>query len=320
MTTMEAQPGGSSREVLIDAICAFLADQDLLTLRDIRAALEREVDGAGPDALLALKARLIADNGWDYYPRDPLARRIHHLLADRFLGHGSQLHGAHHMASLTKAPVVIVANHLSYADANVIEVLLQRAGHGVANRLTALAGPKVFTSRERRFSSLCFGTVKVPQSAEVASGQATLTGREMARAARRSIDIALGRLREGDTLVLFGEGTRSRTGRMQSMLAGAARYLEVPGTWVLPAGLTGPETLLPVDASAVHPARVVLQLGRPIRAATLVARADGDRRLAMDAIGLAVAEALPPEYRGVYRNVDSFPEAKSVLHDSRGAA
>jgi hypothetical protein len=107
---------------------------------------------------------------------------------------------------------------------------------------------------------------------------------------------------------------------MQPMLAGAARYLEVPGTWVLPAGLTGPETLFPVDASAVHPARVVLQLGRPMRAATLVARANGDRRLIMDGIGLAVAQALPPEYRGVYRNVDSFPEAKSVLHDSRGTA
>ncbi len=161
---MEAQPSGLSREVLIDAILEFLGDHDLLPPRDIRAALEREITMAGPDALLALKARLVADNGWGYYPGDPLARRIHHLLADRFLGHGSELREAHHLAGLTEAPVIIVANHLSYADANVVEVLLQRAsGAGVANRLTALAGPKVFTSRERRFSSLCFGTVKVPR-------------------------------------------------------------------------------------------------------------------------------------------------------------
>ena len=206
MTSKQAQSGGLSREVLIDAILAFLADQDLLTLRDIRAALEREIDAAGADALLALQGRLVADNGWDYYPRDPLAQRIHHLLADRFLGHGSELREAQHWRWVSNAPVVIVANHLSYADANVIEVLLQRAGGAsLANRLTALAGPKVFTSRERRFSSLCFGTVKVPQSAEVASGEAVLNSREVARAARRSIDVALGRLQEGDALVLFSE-------------------------------------------------------------------------------------------------------------------
>lgn len=318
---METRSSGLSREVLIDAILGFLADQDLLTLRDIRAALEREIDRAGPEALLALQARLVVDNGWNYYPHDPLAQRIHHLLADRFLGRESELREAHHAAWVTNAPVVIVSNHLSYADANVIEVLLQReGGSGLANRLTALAGPKVFTSRERRFSSLCFGTVKVPQSAEVASGEAVLNRREVGRAARQSIDVARGRLRKGDALLLFGEGTRSRTGGMQSLLAGAARYLDLPGTWVLPAGLSGSEELFPVEASTIHPARVVLQLSRPVRAGALVARARGDRRLVMDAIGLAIAEALPVEYRGVYCNADSFPDAKGVLRESRDTA
>ena len=76
---------GFSRDGLIAAILEFVGEQDLLTLQDIRAALEREIDGAGPDGLLALKARLTSDTGWDYYPPDPLARRVHHLLADRFL-------------------------------------------------------------------------------------------------------------------------------------------------------------------------------------------------------------------------------------------
>jgi 1-acyl-sn-glycerol-3-phosphate acyltransferase len=167
---------------------------------------------------------------------------------------------------------------------------------------------------------LSFGTVKVPQSAEVASGEAVLSRREVAKAARRSIEVALGRLRAGDALVLFGEGTRSRTGEMQLMLAGTARYLDVPGTWVLPAGLVGPEALFPVDVLTPRPARVVLQLGHPIRASALVARANGDRRLIMNAIGLAVAETIPPDYQGVYRNADGLPEAKRVLHDSRNTA
>jgi 1-acyl-sn-glycerol-3-phosphate acyltransferase len=318
MTTL---PRGLSRDGLVDAILRFLAAHDSPALHDVRGALEREIDGDGPDALRALQARLLADNGWDYYPCDPLARRIHHLLAGRFLDQGSGLREAHHLACVTGAPVVIVANHLSYSDANIIEVLLQRGGGAeLANRLTALAGPKVFTSLERRFSSLCFGTVKVPQSTDVASGEAVLSGREVARAARRSIDVALARLRAGDALVLFGEGTRSRTRGMQPMLAATARYLDVPGAWVLPAGLAGSEALFPVDVSTLRPARVVLQLGRPIRASALLARADGDRRLVMDAIGLAVAEVVPPEYQGVYREARDFPDASRVLHDSRSDA
>jgi 1-acyl-sn-glycerol-3-phosphate acyltransferase len=140
--------------------------------------------------------------------------------------------------------------------------------------------------------------------------------REAAQAARQAIETARGRLRAGDALLLFGEGTRSRTGEMQSMLPGVARYLDVPGTWVLPAGLAGTETLFPVEGSTLRPAHVVLQLGRPIRAEALVAHAAGDRRLVMDAIGLAIAETVPPDYRGVYRDADRLPDAMSVLRRS----
>lgn len=196
-------------------------------------------------------------------------------------------------------------------------MLLQRSGGTtIANRLTAMAGPKVFTSRQRRFSSLCFGTIKVPQSAGVSSEDAVLGVREVARAARRSIEVACGRLSGGDALLLFGEGTRSRTSEMQPMLAGVARYLNVPGTWILPAGLAGSEALFPIGDVGIRPARVVMRLGSPILADTLVARARGDRRLIMDSIGLAIAEVVPPAYRGVYGLHANFPEAKAVLNDS----
>jgi 1-acyl-sn-glycerol-3-phosphate acyltransferase len=309
------------REQLLIAILEFLAGQDLLTLEDIRTALEEEIDRAGPDALIGLKQRLTMDVGWDYYPRDPLAQRIHHLLADRFLQNDSQMLGAEHLAVLKTAPLVIFANHLSYADANVVEVLLQRSdGAAVANRLTVVAGPKVFTSSQRRFSSLCFGTVKVPQSTDVSSEEAILTEREVARAARQSIEVARARLGGGDALLLFAEGTRSRTGEMRSMLVGAARYLDSPGTWVLPAGLAGPEALFPIDAATVRPARVVMRLGVPIRADALLASAGGSRRLAMDAIGLAIAELLPPPYRGAYGNSTDFQRARNVLQHARVTA
>jgi 1-acyl-sn-glycerol-3-phosphate acyltransferase len=223
-----------------------------------------------------------------------------------------------HLVNLTSAPVVICANHLSYADANVVEVLLQRSGGAaVANRLTAVAGPKVFASQHRRFSSLCFGTVKVPQSTDVSSEEPILNSRELARAARQAIDAARARLDEGDALLLFGEGTRSRTGEMRPMLAGAARYLESPGVWVVLAGLAGPEALFPIGAATVRPARVVMRLGVPIRADALLARAGGNRRLVMDAVGLGIAELLPPPYRGAYALSSDLQEARRVIDDSR---
>jgi len=301
---MEVSPGlpqPVASAALVDAILAFLGGGDPRAVSDIRPSLEREVDAAGAGALDALRARMHADSGWAYYPGDPLARRIHHLLADRYLTADSRAEGIEHVEAVGDAPVIIVANHLSYADANAIEVLLDRAGAGeLANRLTAIAGPKVFTSRERRFSSLCFGTLKVPQSAEVSSGEAVLNAREVAAAARRAIDVAHARLRAGDALLLFGEGTRSRSGGMQHLLPATARYLHASGAWVLPIGLAGTEALFPVNDARLRPARVTLRVGRPLRADDLFAAARGNRRVVMDALGLTLAALLPPRYRGVY--------------------
>ena len=313
--------GSASGDRLVDAIVDFLVSQDLVPLPDVRAALERQIDVAGPDAVTSLKARLTADSGWDYYPRDPLAQSIHHRLADRFLTQESDVQGVQHLANLAGQRVILFSNHLSYADANVIEVLLQRVGAAeVANRLTALAGPKVFTSRQRRFSSLCFGTVKVPQSTDVSSEEAVLSARDVARAARHSINVALDRLRTGDALLLFAEGTRSRTAAMQPMLSGVARYLDVPGTCVVPIGLTGPEKLFSVSDSKLRPAHVDMRIGRPIQADDLLSSARGDRALVMHAIGFAIAELLPAPSRGVYGQTEAFAQAARVLQESREQA
>jgi 1-acyl-sn-glycerol-3-phosphate acyltransferase len=122
----------------------------------------------------------------------------------------------------------------------------------------------------------------------------------VARAARKSIEAAHERLRAGDALLVFAEGTRSRSNGMQQLLTGVTRYLELPDTRILPVGLIGSEALFPIGDETVHSVQVVGRVGPPILASELEAQSDGDRRVMMDAVGKAIAALLPQEYRGVY--------------------
>ena len=290
------------RDSLVTAITAFLANQD--HLNEIRAAIETEIDTAGPQALVELNRHLAgAGADWTYYERDSLARRIHQRLADRVLLPGSTLAGVEHLDPVSDKPVVVVANHLSYSDANLLEVLLHRsgdAGRAMSDRLTVVAGPKVYSSLKRRFSSLCFGTIKTPQSSAVSSENAVMNTREVARAARQSIDVAHERLFRGDALLVFAEGTRSRTREMQQTLTAVTRYFDFPDVWVLPAGITGTEEMFPIDENGLHPVRAITRIGAPIEARALHEAAGGDRRRMMDAVGARIARLLPAEYRGTY--------------------
>jgi 1-acyl-sn-glycerol-3-phosphate acyltransferase len=166
--------------------------------------------------------------------------------------------------------------------------------------LTVVAGPKVYSDPKRRFSSLCFGTIKTPQRSSVSSEDAVMNAREVARAARQSIDAAHERLFRGDALLVFAEGTRSRTREMQQTLAAVTRYFDFPDVWVLPAGITGSDAMFPIGEDGLHPVTAVITIGPPIEARALHDDANGDRRLMMDVVGTKIAELLPAEYRGAY--------------------
>jgi 1-acyl-sn-glycerol-3-phosphate acyltransferase len=294
-----------SREPLVDAIVRFLAREHAADTRDIRACLERAIDEEGPGAIDNMSARLAGTGAdWSYYPRDPLARRIHRALAPRVL-HDPVVSGINHLEEVISSPLVMFANHLSYSDANVLDVVLQNVGAGrLADRLTVVAGPKVYSNVARRFSSLCFGTIKVPQNSERSTEEAVMTPREVGRLARRSIQIAHERLNVGEALLLFAEGSRSRTGEMRQFLSGTARYLGTRDVWVLPVAIAGTERLFPIDAHGLNAVSISVTFGRPIPADTLREQTRGDRRAMMDSIGYAVAELLPREYRGAYAGID----------------
>jgi 1-acyl-sn-glycerol-3-phosphate acyltransferase len=316
MTTPVAHQLGSEEHGLIASILAFVADRPADEMAALEAHLEDLLATSEPGAVGRLLERLMNTGAeFSYYPPDPLVRKIHVLMGEIMLPNEGALGGVEHLAGLEGHPVVILQNHLSYSDANALSVLLDRNGGGnVADRLTVIAGPKVYSDPMRRFSSLCFGTIKTPQSTDLASAEAVMSVREVARLARETIALATARQKAGDALLVFVEGTRSRTTRMQRALPAVTRYLDVPDARLVPVGIAGTEHLVPLDEERIHRASVRVRIGRAATATRLAEGADGNRRLMMDAVGVAIARLLPPEYQGAY--ADSEPG----LDDARRVA
>ena len=96
------------------------------------------------------------------------------------------------------------------------------------------------------------------------------------------------------------EGSRSRTGQMQSALAGVARYLSTPGIQILPVGIWGSEDFAPLGDDAIHRAVVQARVGPPVLAEELISRCNRKRPLVMDVVGFLIAGLLPVGYRGQY--------------------
>lgn len=290
---------------------------DAETLRRLIAPLANGIGGAGFQAFLEQAKNTGAT--WGFHPPAELARQVSRAVMRQVVLPGSGLECAERLAVARECPVVFLGNHLSFVDANVFDYLLCESGFGdVGDRLTTLVGPKVFTHPVRRLASLTFGTIKIPQSTSRASGEAVMSAREVARLARDVFRTSAERQRLGEHLLVFPEGSRSRTGAMQPCLAAVARYLVEPEAVVVPFGLTGCEKLVPLEEDHVYPHVIRARIGIPVKAATLLERAER-REQAMHAVGFLIADALPQAYRGYYGGNDPRLAASRALADELSA-
>ena len=195
--------------------------------------------------------------------------------------------------------LMIVGNHLSYADISSFTSLLEAHDRGTfRRRIAAVAGPKVYADPMRRLAASGIGTIKVAQSASVASAGAEMSPRDVVRIAKRCLGEASELMDAGRVVLIYPEGTRSRSGRLGPFLRATNRWLTLPGVVVLPVAVWGSEQLYRIDEGLMHPADCHVRFGPAIDIDALRAGGtdrDGVLRTARDAIATLLPEAYRPE-------------------------
>jgi 1-acyl-sn-glycerol-3-phosphate acyltransferase len=131
--------------------------------------------------------------------------------------------------------------------------------------------------------------------------------RDMA-AFQNAVDV----LKAGNILGMFPEGTRSRTGQLQSGKSGTVRIAIAAGAPVVPAVVLNSEAMIPGLRQWPKPI-VTVRFGMPIRYDGAV---DNPKNVAeqTDAMMRAIAALLPPEGRGVYADEVDSP-IKTIVPD-----
>ena len=240
-------------------------------------------------------------DGFEAWRRSPLAARITAAWMEPLITSGSSIAGLEHLDAGLEAMgqgrrLMIVCNHLSYPDVNMLGHLLLRAGRPeVRALLTALAGPKAYSDPMRRVAAAGLNSIKVAQSRHVATGQAELSPRELVRILRHCLGLAERVMDEGQIVVIFPEGTRSRSGRLQPFLRATSRWLSLPGVVLLPTAIWGTEAF---DAEPLAPAECHARFG-PLLDLETPRGAGVDRGGVVEAAREAVAALLPEGYRPV---------------------
>ncbi len=181
-----------------------------------------------------------------------------------------QLRGRHHVPR--KGPFIIAANHLSWVDVPLIPAYIP--------------GKVVYMAKEETFYSKVGWLVRFLGAFPVKRGEGD----------RQAIRAAEEQLKAGRVLVIFPEGTRSRTHTLGMAHAGLGMVALRSNVPVVPVAIWGSEKVL----KKFRP-RITISYGEPMilkPKGAKITRADIDN--ATEEVMHKIASMLPPEYRGAY--------------------
>jgi len=154
---------------------------------------------------------------------------------------------------LKRQPVIFMANHESLLDPPVL--------------IGSLPIPAVYLSKKELlwmvpvgWAAMCAGTIFIDRS-----------NREKAV---QSLHDAAGQIRGGKSVVLFPEGTRTRTGDLLPFKKGGFALAMDAGTPIVPLGIGGAYQMLPPGSLLVRPAAYTIVVGQPVDPAQFETKED----------------------------------------------
>ena len=194
--------------------------------------------------------------------------------------------GIENLNSDFKRPYLFVCNHLSNSDGLILNKVLEKED------VIFVAGKKL---ESNSMTNLGFKTVRtipiLPNSPD-----------------RDAIKKIVSAVKEGNSILIFPEGTRSRTTKMIEGKKGILLFAKLTNAPIVPIGIWGSEKFMPIKKDmgkeAFYNADVNVRIGEVF---SLPKKNDDETRAnweanCLDHIMTKIAELLPKEYRGFYEN------------------
>lgn len=184
-------------------------------------------------------------------------------------------------------PTIFICNHLSNADGLVLNKVLKEINP------TFVAGVKLSDNAVTNIGMNIVKTTKIiPNTVD-----------------REGIKKIIKLVKQGESLLIFPEGTRSRSASLIEAKKGILLIARMTGAPIVPIGLYGTEKLLPIDddgdmsAEQFEHAEVHITIGEQFEMPQRGVNQDKKEYLdiATKVVMNKVAELLPEAYRGFYK-------------------
>ena len=185
-----------------------------------------------------------------------------------------------------KEPLIYCGNHRTYKDPPLIVVTAKR-------HVRFLAKEELRKNKFFAFLGVVFDGIYVKRDSKDLS----------------AIKTTLKALKNGESIALFPEGTRSRTGSMIEAKKGVILVARMSKANIIPISLSGTEKLLPINKEGDmsqekwNNAVVNVNIGEPViipKKDKEESKHDYDERC-LNYLMKAIAKGLPEKYRGVYK-------------------